>query len=174
MTAIQSQTCASPDLQEIAERTRSGNVLLVGIGNAMFGDDGAGCHLVRKLEGKTCAELLNAGQSPEAYLGKIADARVKAVVLVDTVDFGCSPGTLAVFGPNQLAGAASGTHRIPLGLIMDYLCQISSAEVYLLGIQPERTQLGAEMSPAVRRSVEYLAELLSVTDRTDSCTRGSR
>lgn len=170
MTATQSETRVSLDLEQLAERTRSGDVLLVGIGNTMFGDDGAGCHLVQRLEGKTRAALLDTGQSPEAYLGEIANATNATVVLVDTVDFKSSPGTVAIFGARQLPDVASGTHRIPLALIMDYLSRTSTGEVCLLGIQPERTQLGAEMSPAVRRSIEYLAELLSTTDRdaTDS------
>ncbi len=172
MTAQQTQTCSGPHLEEIVGRVRSGGTLLVGIGNTMFADDGAGPHLVYRLKGRTRATVLNAGDSLEAYLGKIAEAGEKTVVLVDAVDFGSSPGTVAIFTRDQLPSAASGTHRVPLGLIIDCLSRMCSAEVYLLGIQPGCTQLGADMTAAVGRSIECLAELLSDARRTGSSGRG--
>lgn len=152
---------AAPPLREIARLAQGGALLLVGVGNRMFGDDGVGPMLIEQLAGRTNAELLDAGDSPEAYLGAIESSNAETVVLVDAVDFGQEPGAAAVFTRGRLPKQTSGTHRIPLGMLMDYISRLKRADIYLLGIQPESSRFGTQVGENVRRSVAGLADLLS-------------
>ena len=135
-------------------------MLLVGIGNLLRGDDGLGPKIIAALEGKVKADLLDVGEVPESYTGKILAAHADTIVLIDAVDFGAAPGDLAILEPEDFAARTVSTHRMSLGLFSRYIQENSHADLFALGIQPAKIGLGESMSPAVARSVQGLAELL--------------
>jgi hydrogenase 3 maturation protease len=137
-----------------------GNVLLIGIGNTLRGDDGAGPALIALLEGKVKAVLLDAGEVPESYFSRILDAQPNTIAVIDAADFGAAPGDLAVFETEDIAGHSVSTHQMPLGLFSRFIKRYSRAEMFALGIQPSHVALGEPMSPEVAASVNALAELL--------------
>jgi hydrogenase 3 maturation protease len=142
------------------QRRLKGKVLLIGAGNTLRGDDGAGPAVIAVLEGKVKASLLDAGEVPESYCGRILDEQADTIVLVDAADFGASPGDLAVLEAEDVAGCVVSTHRVPLDVLFRYLKENSHAEMFALGIQPAQIRFGESMSPAVAESVHALAELL--------------
>ena len=144
---------------ELRSRLR-GKVLLVGIGNTLRGDDGAGPAIVDLLDGKVNAGLLDAGEVPESYFDRILAAQADTIVLVDAADFGARPGDLAVLETEDAAGCALSTHQMPLDLFFRHLKERSRAGMFALGIQPGRLGLGEPMSPAVADSVRAIAQLL--------------
>ncbi len=136
-----------------------GKVLLIGAGNALRGDDGAGPAIVSLLEGKVDAGLLDVGEVPESYLGRILAAQADTIVLLDAADFGAAPGDLAILNAEDVAGCSVSTHQMPLDLFFHYIRQNSHAEIFALGIQPARLGFGESMSPAVEDSVQALGKL---------------
>jgi len=137
-----------------------GRVVVVGIGNPLFGDDGAGCALAQALARVPGLDAVQAEDVPESYVAKLADGAPDVVMLVDAVDLGAPPGSVAVLGPEEMARYQPSTHRVPLGLIAEFVRRESGADVLVLGIQPGRVQLCAAMGPEVRRAVESLAALI--------------
>jgi hydrogenase 3 maturation protease len=137
-----------------------GKVLLIGAGNTLRGDDGVGPAIVGLLEGKVNASLLDAGEVPESYLGRILAEEADTIVLLDAADFGGAPGDLAVLEAKDMAGCSLSTHRIPMDLLFQYLKENGHADLFALGIQPEHIGLGEPMSAAVEDSVHALAGLL--------------
>jgi hydrogenase 3 maturation protease len=148
------------DLVDKLRERLKGKVLLVGLGNSMRGDDGSGPKIIEMLDGKVKADLLDAGEVPESYTGRILAAQADTILLIDAADFGAAPGDLAILEPEDLTGRAVSTHQIPLGLLIRYIKENSHADMFALGIQAAGTGLGESMSPAVARSVQKLAELL--------------
>jgi len=134
---------------------------IMGVGHPRRGDDAAGVELVRRLAGRTRAALVEAAEVPERYLGQVIEARPSLVLLADAVDFGAAPGTVALFGADELAGDGCSTHSISLRLTMDFLAAETGAPVYLLGIQPNSLAAGAPLSSAVERSLDALVRLLA-------------
>jgi hydrogenase 3 maturation protease len=148
------------DIRTELSRLLKGNVLLIGIGNTLRGDDSAGPALIGLLEGKVKAALLDAGEVPESYFSRVLDAQPDTIAVIDAADFGGAPGDLALLEAEDIAGRSVSTHQMPLSLFFRFIKRCSRAEVFALGIQPEHIALGEPMSPAVASSVNALAELL--------------
>jgi hydrogenase 3 maturation protease len=161
-------------LREELERRLRGNVVLVGIGNPMWGDDGVGPAIIHRLErrrhdGETAALLIDGGDSPEAYWGTITAYRPQAILLIDAVAWGGEPGSVALIERVQEGGSPLSTHRISLNLFLDLLRSETGAHVFVLGIQPKELSFACAMSPEVEKTVELVVDCF-----TDIPVRGVR
>jgi hydrogenase 3 maturation protease len=140
-----------------------GRVVVVGVGNTLLGDDGAGPELVRRLERRlrrTRIEgvaTVDAGSTPENQLGPIRAYRPDTILLVDAADIGGRPGTCALMEPGELAPNGLSTHDMSLRLFFSFLAAECRARLWLLGVQPRRTEPGSHLSGRVRRVVRRLA-----------------
>jgi hydrogenase 3 maturation protease len=146
----------------LAEELQSrlhGKVLIIGAGNSLRGDDGAGPAFITLLEGQTGAVLIDAGDAPESCTGKVLSAAPDAIVFVDAANFGGSPGDVIVLEPDDMAGCAISTHQMPLNLFFQYLRGNCSADILGLGIQPAQIEFGESMNSAVVESIEALAHI---------------
>ncbi len=143
------------------ERRLRGKVVLLGVGNPLWGDDGAGPALIRRLEGRAAALLVDGGDSPESYWGKITAYRPQAVLVIDAVNWGGEPGSVVLLGEVEEKGGPLSTHRISLNLLLELLRKETSADVFVLGIQPKSLGFNAEMSPEVLRTVDITADLVA-------------
>jgi hydrogenase 3 maturation protease len=142
------------------QRRLKGCVLMIGAGNTLRGDDGAGPAIIALLEGKVNANLLDVGEVPESYCGRILEVHSDTIVFIDAADFGGSPGDVAVLEPEDIAGCSISTHQMPVDLFFRYIRENSKAEIFALGIQPAQIGFGEPMSPGVAESVQAIAELL--------------
>jgi hydrogenase 3 maturation protease len=149
-----------PDIGMELSRKLKGNVLLIGVGNTLRGDDGAGPMLIELLEGKVEASLLDAGETPESYVGRILETRADTIVWVDAADFGGSPGDIALLDSEAVVLGSVSTHQIPMDVFFHYIKANSSADMFAIGIQPAGIEFGEPMNAAVAESVENLAVLL--------------
>jgi len=151
-----------------------GKALIMGIGNPLRGDDGAGPRLIESLrESGSKSLLIDAGSAPERHLGEVKAAAPECVLLVDAVDFGGNPGEVRLFSREELGDwRPLSTHRLPLRLVMEYLEEETKARVLLLGIQPHLESFGQCLSVPVRQTVEALAVLLKMlpsAETTEAC-----
>jgi hydrogenase maturation protease len=134
---------------------------VVGVGNVLRGDDGAGSTLVALLGGRGAAfPLVDACEVPENYGGWVEKQGIDAVVFVDAVDFGGAPGGCRVIPFEDLMLSASATHRLSLHFLIRYLTERWKGDPVLVGVQPKSMKLGEELSPEVARAVENLADAL--------------
>lgn len=136
----------------------SQRVVLVGIGNPLRGDDAAGCLVAARLAGTPGISVVQSDETPERDVPRIVDLQPDLVILADAVAMGRPPGTVEVVETGALSGYLPTTHRLPLTLLADILRRASRAEVVVLAIQPDRVELGADVSPAVAAAVERAAD----------------
>ena len=148
------------DLDRLAEHL-VGRVCVVGIGNRLAGDDGAGSVLAEQLAGRVAGRVVDAGIAPENHLEPVVRGRPGTILLVDAVDFGDAPGSVRVLDPGALAGGGLSTHATSLALIHDYLAARSTARIVLVGIQPGQLRLGTTLSAEVARAVATLASRIA-------------
>lgn len=146
--------------------------VVVGIGNPWRGDDALGCLVAGHLRGsmeegaagrgapRPRFRVVDAEEVPESHLDRIVRPAPDTVVLVDAVDLGAAPGSLAVLEVEELRGRETSTHRTPLALLAHYIRQQSGADVFLLGIQPGGRELGAPPSDEGRQGARLAAEIL--------------
>lgn len=143
-------------------------VAVVGIGNILMQDDGIGPAVVHRLENAYCwddgVELLDAG-APGMELAYLIEAR-DVLILVDAVELDEPPGTLRWFDHDEIvAGGVPvrvGPHDpgIREAILKLELVEAAPRTVELLGVVPERVDLGAGLSAAAQRGVEAATEAL--------------
>lgn len=131
-------------------------ILIVGIGNPMKGDDGAGPAVAEGITPSKDISALNCLEAPENYIGKIARSGAATVLLADAAEMGEKPGAVRLMGTAELREAGPSTHSISLSLIADTVREESGAEVFLLGIQPKAVKLGEGLSEEVAGAVKEI------------------
>jgi hydrogenase 3 maturation protease len=138
--------------------------LILGIGNTLKGDDGAGPLVCQQLKDvKICADVIDAGTVPENYIQRIIKKAPLILLIIDAIDYGDEPGTIKIFKPDQLSSHVISTHSLSPRLFVDMICQNINVDVYFVGIQPAQMQLGQPASPQVKLSIEQLTEVLKQT-----------
>jgi len=138
-----------------------GKVLIVGIGNPLKGDDGAGPRLIEKLRSlKTGYSLIDSGSAPENYLSRIVAEKPDTILFVDAVEFDGPAGYLKVLAPQDIMDTSLSTHNASLRLSIRYLEEETSANIILLGIQPKSVLFGENISKEVTDSIDRAVKLL--------------
>jgi hydrogenase 3 maturation protease len=149
-------------LFEQLNKLRDSPTVVLGIGNILKGDDGAGPLVCARLtEAKISAELIDAGTVPENYIQRIIKKAPRTLLVIDAIDFSAEAGTIKVFDPHQLNSHVISTHTLSPRLFVDIIGRSIQVDVYFVGIQPAQTQLGQSVSAAVSRAIEQLSAVLT-------------
>ncbi len=138
-------------------------VAIVGVGSEMRGDDAVGIEVVRGLRHKLKSSrvlLVEGGVAPENFTSPIRRFKPSHVIFIDATDFGAKPGEVILAEPEAITGQSISTHTLPLSLLAGYLREQTGAKIMLVGIQPARAQMGAEMSGPIKDAVEKVNEAL--------------
>jgi len=136
--------------------------VIVGIGNTLKGDDGAGPLICEQLrQAGVSAEVIDAGTVPENYIQPIIKKTPQNLLIIDAIDFGAAPGVINIFKPEQLSSSVISTHILSPHLFLDTIRQSIKVDVYLVGIQPAQIGLGQSISPQVSRAVQWLTSALT-------------
>lgn len=141
-----------------------GKTLIVGIGNSLKKDDGVGIYfinLLKKQKENSRFLLLDAGNIPENYLGKIKSYKADSIVFIDALDFSGKAGEVRIFSKDNLVNFNVSTHSASLGLAIEYLekedCLVNIA---IIGFQPKKISFGEGLSKVVAQAAQNLAEQL--------------
>jgi hydrogenase 3 maturation protease len=144
---------------------RPARVAVLGVGNEMNGDDGAGVCVVRALAARMAATpgvlLIDAGTAPENFTGPLRRFRPDLVVEVDAAHQDQPPGTLAWIDWRDADGMSASTHTLPPSVLAHFLSADLGCRVELIGVQPATLEMGHGLSPDVAAAVERLADQLS-------------
>jgi len=149
------------DLQQHLATAIQGNVVVMGIGNPCRGDDAAGSMVAQQISDAPGVRVIDAQDVPESYFRQVVSEGPDTVVLIDAVDLGSAPGSVALLDKDQVAGYWPSTHRMPLSLLMDYLERETHARIFLIAIQPRHTAFLQPMSGEVHASVASIAGVLN-------------
>lgn len=150
------------------------DLLVLGLGNVLLGDDGAGPAVIAQLQHAHRAAagtlLLDGGTLGLSLLAYVEDAR--RVILVDAVAADAPPGTLV-----RLTGADVGPavatrlspHQVGVSDLLDAARwhDREPEHLVLIGVVPETIALGVGLSDPVRRALPQLIDL--VCAEADAC-----
>lgn len=148
-----------PLLEEL-QAVIDGKVVVLGVGNTMRADDGAGCLVAGRLAEAYPERAFDVGQTPENYVGPIRRAEPGTLVFVDAADFGGVAGEIELVTPDHISGLMIGTHSAPLGLFMKALSEDMGCGAHLVAIQAVDTTLGGEPTPGVVLAIEAVTGVL--------------
>ena len=137
---------------------------LLGLGNLMRTDDAVGMLTLRSLaeDLRLPPEVLviEGGALGLDLLDSLRD--VSHLLAIDAVDTGVAPGTLVRFEGDELASlpVSKSVHLLGFSDLMGVLRLIGAAptKVVLLGVQPESTDWGTVLTPAVEAAQKSLVE----------------
>ncbi|UCD14860.1 MAG: hydrogenase 3 maturation endopeptidase HyCI [Candidatus Omnitrophota bacterium] len=135
-------------------------IIIVGIGNILRGDDAIGPAIIENLNGKVGAVCIDAGSAPENYIGKIIKEDPDAVLIIDAVDLGLEAGSYDLLVNSDILSSGFTTHDLSPDMFINFLKKETNADIYLLGIQPQRVSFGDEMSQRVKKRIIEISELI--------------
>jgi hydrogenase maturation protease HycI len=134
----------------------SPRVAVLGIGNELSGDDGAGVRVARDLAVRLGLRadclVLEAGTAPENFTGVVRRFRPDLVLLVDAAHLGVEPGTAYWLDWEHTDGLSSSTHTLPPSVFGRFLVQEFACRLALLVIQPAHLDFDHPLSPPVARA----------------------
>jgi hydrogenase 3 maturation protease len=140
---------------------RPSRVAIVGVGNTMRGDDGAGILVVRalaeRLKGAPDMLLIDGSTAPENFTGPLRRFRPDLVIEIDAAHLEQPPGTVAWVDWRDADGMSASTHTLPPSVLARFLTTDLGCEMLLLGIQPATLEMGCGLSPEVAVAVVQLA-----------------
>jgi len=142
------------------------NILVLGVGNLLLADEGAGIHVVNQLRKMPLApevELMDGGTGGFELIAHFRGR--KKVIMIDAVKTGGKPGTVFRFKPEDIClhqDKAISVHQFGLQELFFFARKITPRlEIVVYGIVPEDTkQFRTELSPAVRMGIEKMLPLL--------------
>ncbi|MBC8450977.1 hydrogenase maturation protease [bacterium] len=137
-----------------------GDVIVLGVGNTMRADDGAGCLVAARLAETYPERAFDVGQTPENYVGPIRRAEAGTLIVVDAADFDGAPGEIRLVTPDDIGGLMIGTHAAPLGLFMRALSEDTRCRAELVAIQAANTTLDGELTAEVALAIGAVTDVL--------------
>lgn len=147
---------------------RHTRLLVLGLGNLLCRDDGLGvtavAMLTRRWRAPAEVRVLDGGTLGLSLLPWIEDA--EQVILVDAIRLDEPPGTLVrLEGEQEVMRAAASrlsVHQIGVADLLDgaLLRERLPEKLVLLGIVPERIDLGLTKSPQVEKALPALVDLI--------------
>ncbi len=142
--------------------------LLMGLGNILLRDEGAGVRTVEALQRAydfpEDLEIVDGGTLGLDLLPSLEGK--EKVLFIDAVDFQGTPGTIAIWKDDEIPsflGPALSFHQVGLRdiLFAAKLMGIMPAEVVLLGIQPGVIETGLALSPALEENFAGILDALA-------------
>ena len=114
-------------LQTLLENAK--RVAILGIGSELRGDDAVGLLVLNNLRHKIFAikkrrivcKLFNGGTAPENLTGEIRRFKPGHLIMIDAVELGKRPGTIALLDLKRIENTVFLTHKLPIKLMLDYL-----------------------------------------------------
>jgi hydrogenase maturation protease len=142
-------------------------VLILGLGNPLLGDDGIGVRIIEEVKGLALPDGVTAIEGGTAGLDLIRLMEgYQRVIVVDAADLGHPPGDVVRFTPSDVrfhtADAPLSPHQIGLGevLALAEALQVAPAELVIIGIQPSRIEAGLGLSPEVEGAIHKIIEII--------------
>ena len=140
-----------------------GRIAVMGIGQEMFGDDGAGVEVARRLHAKSGDHLLviEACYVPENFTGSVPRYEPDLALLVDAAHMGREPGAVAWLDWRDTTGFSASTHTGPLSSLANFMVTTMGCEVWIIGIQPKDLTMNAPLSSPVEAAVDEVVEAIA-------------
>ena len=151
----------------------SGKTLILGIGNILLQDEGAGVHAIRQLAPRLAqhsdVELMDGGTLSFSLAGAIEDAG--NLIVIDAAQYDGEPGTTRMFVGEQMDAfiGSNRKHSVHEVSLIDLLAVALLAgrlpqRRALIGIQPQTTTWGdmptAPIAGAIRQACGQAMQLL--------------
>ncbi len=146
-------------IDELGPRLENKKVLILGIGNRQRGDEGIGCFLIKRLQGKVSVPLIDGGLVPEKHLRAIENFCPDVVLIIAAARIpDAAPGDMALFQLDELRAAGVSMPAADLFLLFKVFPKEFHPETLVIAVQPE-TDDHRGVSDSVRVALDGLEAL---------------
>jgi hydrogenase maturation protease len=147
------------------EAEKQTRIAVVGIGNDLKGDDGAGWEVVRRLEKLYPSDpnfLFIRTGTPENHVRQIALFYPSTIILLDSAEFRGRPGEIRAIKEEDIQKIFFSTHTTPLTIFIKLIrAEVPTPRIIVVGIQRKTSGFGAPLSAPARESAGMLAKLIA-------------
>ena len=150
-------------MNRLTKAERPFRLAVLGVGQALRGDDGVGLAVVKGLRPFAHPNLLliEAAHAPENCTGQVRRFAPNLVLLVDAARLNEPPGTIRWLDWRHCDGLSASTHTMPLSLLGEYFTAVLHCDVALIGIQPASLEMGETLSPEATTAAAQVVEALA-------------
>lgn len=145
--------------EELAQEV-SGRTAVVGVGAAGSGDGGVGPMVVELLTKAGIDSAIEGGPSPELDAWRIRDLAPASVVFIDAIDFGGSPGDVALMRTAEVGEKTLDSRKSSAATRLRCVEEGLKAKCFLVAVQPDHVRAGAQMCDEVRYAASRVARTL--------------
>jgi hydrogenase maturation protease len=145
------------------EKKREGKILVVGMGNLIYRDEGIGVHIIQEMEKMKLPshiELLDIGTSTMDLISYMKE--VKKLIVIDAMRAGGKPGTIYKCKPEDLLPKDEGPislHEIGLLETLTMTKKLGmEIETVIVGVEPETMDWGTELTESVKNKIPMIIE----------------
>jgi len=142
--------------------------VVLGIGNTLLGDEGAGVHALRALQARAAhlpdVEYLDGGTLSFTLAAPIGEA--EQLIVIDAAQFDAVPGTIRMFEGDDMdrflgSRRKASVHEVGLIdlMVMARLAGRFPQRRVLIGIQPEYLDWAEAPTPAVAAAIPQVCDL---------------
>jgi hydrogenase maturation protease len=141
-------------------------IAVIGLGNSLLSDEGAGLHAVRLLESRLKGknvDLVEAGTCGMNLLHQFEDR--EKIIFIDAGNCGINPGEFRRFYRDEVNSLKQNPrhslHEFDLIAFIDFARKIDekkNIEVVIYCIQPAEIKIGEKLSPLVEKTLPMLVE----------------
>jgi hydrogenase maturation protease len=130
-------------------------ILVAGLGNVQFQDDGVGVHVVRELQKNPTPKIVCAEVGTVVFGALHLFEWADKILAIDAMKAAGKPGTVYTVGINDVGrpGPRASLHQETFLSAFKFLSRRTPPEISILGIEPETTAYGPDLSPSVQASI---------------------
>lgn len=147
-------------------------ILIAGVGNKLFGDDGFGPEVIKYLEShysipeNVCLADAGTGIRKILFTLSLSEVRPRVIIIIDAVDKGRKPGELFDISLDEIPAEKTddfSIHQVPSSNLLKELQDLCSVKVKVRVCQiqdiPETIQTG--LSEPVKKAVSLMAQRIA-------------
>ena len=153
-----------PVRNQLLAKKSNPNVVILGIGNEVKGDDFAGSLAAKSIQASLpqhtesfSVSVFDCGPVPENFTGVIRKISPDYILIIDAGDFGEDAGEIGFFSWKKAEGSEISTHALPLSLLSGFLATELGCEIGLLLIQPQNLSYLDPVHPLISEAVNKIS-----------------
>ncbi len=138
-------------------------ILIVGIGNLLYRDEGVGVHVIQRMRGLELSgriELLDIGTSTMDLISYLDG--IKKLIVIDAMKAGGTPGTIYRCGPEDLLPEGEGPISLHEIGVLETLTMAKrmgmEIQTVVIGVEPEVLDWGMDLSEEVKGKMPAIIE----------------
>ena len=140
-------------------------ILILGIGNILYRDEGIGSHIIKELKKITLPSNIEVVDGGVVSLDILLSLeKIDKLIIIDAIKLGKTPGTIYKLKYKDLTPEIElknlSLHQLNLldALSLAKNIGMLPPEVLILGVEPQKVRMGLNLSPKVKEKIPHLIE----------------